>query len=101
MAGRVVGHYKIERLIGSGGMGEVYLARDVELGRAVAVKIALGTDADAADLKVGLAEWSEETSHPKTDVVPTFRSASHLLQPPNHDVPICQSSNLLLVVSSQ
>src|SRR5688572_18993112 len=47
MAGRVVGHYKLERIIGAGGMGEVYLARDLELGRTVAVKIALGSDADS------------------------------------------------------
>src|SRR5262245_42514365 len=47
MVGRVIGRYKIERPLGSGGMGEVYVAQDLELGRAVAVKIALGTDAHA------------------------------------------------------
>ena len=78
MAGRVVGHCKIERLIGAGGMGEVYLARDVELGRAVAVKIALGTDADAADLKVGTTRNGPKTLRTRRQhVVPTFRSASH------------------------
>ncbi len=37
--GKFVGHYEIIKLIGSGGMGEVYLAKDQKLDRRVAVKI--------------------------------------------------------------
>ena len=36
--GNSVGHYNIEKAIGSGGMGEVYLATDTTLGRKVALK---------------------------------------------------------------
>src|SRR5215468_9098095 len=39
MMGELIGHYRIESLIGVGGMGEVYLARDLQLGRKAALKL--------------------------------------------------------------
>ena len=38
-AGSKLGPYEIISLIGAGGMGEVYLAKDTRLDRSVAIKI--------------------------------------------------------------
>src|SRR5690348_15575899 len=39
LMGQTIGHYKILKQIGAGGMGEVYLACDITVGRNAAVKV--------------------------------------------------------------
>lgn len=65
--------YRVERLLGQGGMGRVYLARDLSLDRPVAIKV-LGTD--VADDPALRERFVRETrvaagfSHP--NIVPVF-----------------------------
>ncbi len=61
LAGHQLGHYCLVRLIGQGGMGEVYLAEDTRISRQVAVKVVR----------------SERQPHPSTEAL---REAERLFQ---------------------
>jgi serine/threonine protein kinase len=55
-----IGRYRIERLLGSGSMGNVYLARDAELDRPVAVKTLRDLVLDAEMRDVFLSRFQNE-----------------------------------------
>jgi serine/threonine protein kinase len=64
LSGRVISHYEVGRLLGSGGMGHVYVARDTELGREVALKVA-SFDGDNAQARLRReAQHASRLSHP-------------------------------------
>src|ERR687885_2408269 len=66
MAERVVAdRYRLERRIATGGMGEVWAARDLELGRPVALKL-LGPEADPARFERE-AHAAASLSHPNVN----------------------------------
>jgi serine/threonine protein kinase len=50
-AGTKLGPYEIQSLLGAGGMGEVYRARDTRLDRTVAVKILTQGLADTPEVR--------------------------------------------------
>jgi predicted ATPase len=66
-AGTQLGRYKIRSLLGAGGMGEVYLAQDVTLGRTVALKVLpeqIASDANRMKRFVLEAKTASALNHP-------------------------------------
>src|SRR5262245_33811155 len=67
LIGKLIGHYRVESLIGIGGMGEVYLARDERLGRKAALKLlpnSLTTDATQLNRFKNEARTASALNHP-------------------------------------
>ncbi len=67
MVGQTLGHYLIEERLGQGGMGEVYLARDQQLDRPVAIKVLrphLAADAEMKERFLAEARLAARVEHP-------------------------------------
>ncbi|HEY0083212.1 MAG TPA: protein kinase [Pyrinomonadaceae bacterium] len=81
LAGHMLGQYRVEREIGRGGMGEVYLARDTWLDRLVALKLLppfLTSDADRARRFEREARAASSLNHPNIITVHEFGEADGL-----------------------
>ena len=72
LVGRTLSHYTVERLLGAGGMGEVYLARDPRLDRPVALKILpvdLAANPDRMHRFVREARSASALNHPNVATI--------------------------------
>jgi len=70
--GRVLSHYRIEARLGSGGMGLVYRATDLQLGRPVAIKLLsrqFSTSQDAKTRFLREARAASALDHPNIGVI--------------------------------
>jgi eukaryotic-like serine/threonine-protein kinase len=75
LTGRKISHYRIEKLLGAGGMGEVYLAEDAELKRRVAIKVLLAEvagDKDRVRRFVQEAHSASALNHPNILTIHEF-----------------------------
>jgi formylglycine-generating enzyme required for sulfatase activity len=70
LAGQALGHYKVISLIGSGGMGKVYLAEDQRLRRNVALKVIAAGQFDEQRLRIlREAQLASALDHPNVCAV--------------------------------
>ena len=78
----VAGNFQIERLLGRGGMGAVYLAREPALDRQVAIKVLPPERAESGDLRERFkreARTAAQLSHPHIVPLLTFGEADGLV----------------------
>ena len=78
LIGREIGSYRIVSLIGAGGMGEVYRARDTKLGRDVAIKVlpsAFTSDRDRLTRFEREARALATLNHPNIGAIYGFEEA--------------------------
>src|ERR1700716_201207 len=81
-AGVKLGSYEIVSLLGSGGMGEVYRARDPRLGRDVAIKVlppAFAADADRLRRLEREARAAAALNHPNIVTVYSVEKSDDIL----------------------
>jgi eukaryotic-like serine/threonine-protein kinase len=72
LVGRNIGHYRLVSFLGAGGMGEVYLARDTQLDRSVALKVLpheLADDQDRMRRFTREAKAASALNHPNVATI--------------------------------
>jgi serine/threonine protein kinase len=81
MTGRQIGHYQIISLLGAGGMGEVHLAKDIKLGRQVAIKllpIRFTMEADRVRRFQRAAQAASALNHPNILTIHEIGEVDHV-----------------------
>src|SRR6185503_13144309 len=82
MIGTTLGHYRIVRQLGTGGMGEVYVAEDTTLGRQVALKVlphAMAGDPERRQRFEREAKAVAALNHPNIITIHSVESAGDVL----------------------
>jgi serine/threonine protein kinase len=67
--GNLLGHYELIRELGRGGMGKVYLARDLRLGRLAAIKVLARSDAKLTERFLAEARATARCRHENIVVI--------------------------------
>ena len=86
LAGSTINHYSLLNLIGKGGMGEVYRARDTKLNREVAIKVlpdAFATDGERLARFEREAQVLATLNHPNIAII--------------HDIVECEGRHVLVL----
>jgi serine/threonine protein kinase/esterase/lipase len=81
LAGRTLAHYRISAVIGAGGMGEVYRAKDTKLARDVALKILppdMASDPDRLDRFQREARAVAALNHPNVVTVYSVEESDNI-----------------------
>jgi len=85
MVGTSISHYEIVEKLGEGGMGAVYKARDLTLGRFVAIKVLIAGSTESADRRARFIQEARAASslnHPNIitihDIVPGAHGAGEM-----------------------
>ena len=79
LIGSVLGHYRVDALIGRGGMGEVYRGHDTTLDRAVALKVLAANvvgNADSLARFIQEARAASSLNHPNILTIHEIGEAS-------------------------